>query len=118
VAEEEDVMDEQLKKRIEDLLGAHKIVLFMKGTKSFPQCGFSATVVEVMKRLDADFHGVNILADGEIRQGMKEYANWPTFPQLWVEGRLVGGCDIVRDMFQTGELQPIVDRALGRQTTD
>lgn len=108
-------MDEQLKKRIEDLLGSHKIVLFMKGTKSFPQCGFSATVVEVLKRLDADFHGVNILQDPELRQGMKDYASWPTFPQLYVDGRFVGGCDIVRDMFQSGELAPIVDRALGRE---
>lgn len=107
-------MDEQLRQRIEDLLGSHKIVLFMKGTKSFPQCGFSATVVEVLKRLDADFHGVNILQDAEIRQGMKDYANWATFPQLYVDGRFVGGCDIVREMFTAGELKPIVDAALGR----
>lgn len=108
-------MDEQLKQRIEDLLGSHKIVLFMKGTKSFPQCGFSATVVEVLKRVNADFHTVNILQDAELRQGMKDYASWPTFPQLYVEGRFVGGCDIVRDMFEGGELQPIVDKALGRE---
>lgn len=107
-------MDEQLKQRIEGILGSNKIVLFMKGTKSFPQCGFSATVVEVLKRMDAEFHTVDILKDADLRQGMKEYANWPTFPQLYVEGRLVGGCDIVRDMYQSGELQPIVDRALGR----
>lgn len=107
-------MDDQLKQRIEGILGSNKIVLFMKGTKSFPQCGFSATVVEVLKRMEAEFHTVDILKDGDLRQGMKEYANWPTFPQLYVEGRLVGGCDIVRDMFQSGELQPIVDKALGR----
>lgn len=107
-------MDEQLKQRIEDILGSHKIVLFMKGTKSFPQCGFSATVVEVLKRVGADFHTVNILQDAELRQGMKDYASWPTFPQLYVEGRFVGGCDIVRDMYEGGELQPIVDKALGR----
>lgn len=110
-------MDEQLKQRIEGILGSNKIVLFMKGTKSFPQCGFSATVVEVLKRMDADFHGVDILKEPELRQGMKEYANWPTFPQLYVDGRLVGGCDIVRDMYQSGELQPIVDKALGRATS-
>jgi monothiol glutaredoxin len=107
-------MNDTLRRRIQEILDSHKIVLFMKGTKSFPQCGFSATVVEVLKRLDADFHAVNVLADPELRQGMKEYANWPTFPQLYIEGRFVGGCDIVRDMFEAGELQPIVDRALGR----
>lgn len=107
-------MDDRLKTRIEEILGSHKIVLFMKGTKNFPQCGFSAAVVEVLNRLDADFHAVNVLADPELRQGMKEYANWPTFPQLYVEGRLVGGCDIVRDMYESGELAPVIDRALGR----
>ena len=109
-------MDETLRARIQTLLDAHPVVLFMKGTKSFPKCGFSATVIEVLKRVDADFHAVNILADAELRQGMKDYANWPTFPQLYVQGRLVGGCDIVRDMYQAGELRPIVDRALGRTT--
>ena len=107
-------MDDQLKQRIEEVLGTKKIVLFMKGTKSFPQCGFSATVVEVLKRLDADFHTVDILKDPDLRQGMKDYANWATFPQLYVEGRFVGGCDIVREMYQAGELQPIIDQALGR----
>jgi monothiol glutaredoxin len=108
-------MDEQLKQRLQGLVDSHKIVLFMKGTKSFPQCGFSATVVEVLKRLDADFTTVNILADAEVRQGMKDYSNWPTFPQLYIEGRFVGGCDIVRDMYTAGELAPIVDKALGRE---
>ncbi|AKF05843.1 Grx4 family monothiol glutaredoxin [Sandaracinus amylolyticus] len=107
-------MDDQLRQRIEEILGSHKIVLFMKGTKSFPQCGFSATVVEVLKRVNADFHTVNILQDADLRQGMKDYASWPTFPQLYVDGRFVGGCDIVRDMYEGGELQPIVDKALGR----
>jgi monothiol glutaredoxin len=107
-------MDEQLRKRIEETIGSNKIVLFMKGTKSFPQCGFSAQVVEVLKRVNADFHAVNILADAELRQGMKEFSSWPTFPQLYVGGRFVGGCDIVRDMYSAGELQPIVDQALGR----
>lgn len=110
-------MDEQLKQRLAGIVNGHKIVLFMKGTKSFPQCGFSATVCEVLKRLDAQFETVNILADAEVRQGMKEYSNWPTFPQLYVDGRFVGGCDIVRDMFTAGELKPIVDKALGREST-
>jgi monothiol glutaredoxin len=108
-------MDEQLKQRMQGLVDGHKIVLFMKGTKSFPQCGFSHKVVEVLKRLDAEFATVNILADAEARQGMKEYSNWPTFPQLYIEGRFVGGCDIVHDMYQSGELKPVVDRALGRE---
>ena len=107
-------MDDQLRQRLQGLVEGHKIVLFMKGTKSFPQCGFSATVVEVLKRLDAQFETVNILADADVRQGMKEYSNWPTFPQLYVEGRFVGGCDIVTEMFESGELQPVIDRALGR----
>ena len=107
-------MDEQLKQRMQGIVDGHKIVLFMKGTKSFPQCGFSATVCEVLKRLDADFTTVNILADAEARQGMKEYSNWPTFPQLYVEGRFVGGCDIVTEMYESGELLPVIDRALGR----
>jgi monothiol glutaredoxin len=107
-------MDEQLRERIQGLIDGHKIVLFMKGTKSFPQCGFSATVVEVLRRVDADFHAVNVLADADLRQGMKEFSNWPTFPQLYIDGRFVGGCDIVRDMFNAGELKPVVDRALGR----
>jgi len=110
-------MDDHLRARIQNILDTHKIVLFMKGTKSFPQCGFSATVVDILKRLDVDFHAVNVLADPELRQGMKEFTNWPTFPQLYVEGRFIGGCDIVREMFQHGELQPILDRALGRSTT-
>jgi monothiol glutaredoxin len=110
-------MDEKLKQRIEEVLASHKVVLFMKGTRNFPQCGFSATVCEVLKRLDADFQTVNILQDPELRQGMKDYASWPTFPQLYVEGRFVGGCDIVRDMYESGELKPILDRVLGRSAT-
>ena len=109
-------MDDQLKQRLQAIVDGHKIVLFMKGTRSFPQCGFSATVVEVLKRLEAEYETVNILADADVRQGMKEYSNWPTFPQLYVDGRFVGGCDIVRDMFTAGELKPIVDKALGRES--
>ncbi len=107
-------MDEQLRERIQGIIDGHKIVLFMKGTKSFPQCGFSATVIEVLRRVNADFHAVNILADADIRQGMKEFSSWPTFPQLYIDGRFIGGCDIVRDMFNAGELQPVIDRSLGR----
>ena len=104
-------MDDALRTRITDLLEKNKVLLFMKGTKSFPQCGFSAQVVEVLKRTGAEFSTVNILAEPDLRQGMKEYANWPTFPQLYVDGRFVGGCDIVTDMYQSGELQPVLERA-------
>jgi len=107
-------MEAELQDRIQSIIDENKIVLFMKGTKNFPQCGFSATVVEVMKRMNADFESVNVLADPAIREGIKEFANWPTIPQLYVSGKFVGGCDIVRDMFTAGELQPIVDEALGR----
>ncbi|MDW8246976.1 MAG: Grx4 family monothiol glutaredoxin [Sandaracinaceae bacterium] len=104
-------MNEELRQRIQSIINSHKIVLFMKGTKNFPQCGFSARVVEVLNQLKADFHAVNVLADQELRQGMKEFSNWPTFPQLYIEGRFIGGCDIVCEMFEQGELQPLIERA-------
>lgn len=107
-------MDDTLRTRIQGLVEGNKVLLFMKGTKNFPQCGFSAQVLEVLKRTGAEFETVNILADPEIRSGMKEYSNWPTFPQLYVDGRFVGGCDIVTDMYQSGELQPVIDSALGK----
>lgn len=93
-----------VKERIRDLIEKNKVVLFMKGTKSFPQCGFSNAVVEVLKREGVPFETVNVLADAEIRQGIKEYTNWPTIPQLYVAGKFVGGCDIVTEMHQNGEL--------------
>lgn len=105
-------MDPALRARIEEVVGGHPIVLFMKGTRHFPQCGFSATVVEVLKRLEVDFHHVNVLADAELREGVKAFANWPTIPQLYVGGEFIGGCDIVRDMYTDGELAPIVAKAV------
>jgi monothiol glutaredoxin len=93
-----------VKDRIKDLVEKNKVVLFMKGTKSFPQCGFSNQVVEVLKREGVPFETVNVLADADIRQGIKEYTNWPTIPQLYVAGKFVGGCDIVTEMHQNGEL--------------
>lgn len=80
------------------------VVLFMKGTPQFPQCGFSGQVVQILDYLGVDYKGVNVLADDGIRQGIKDYSNWPTIPQLYVKGEFVGGCDIVREMFQSGEL--------------
>src|ERR1700744_4237626 len=92
-------------KQIEHEIGANDVVLFMKGTPNFPQCGFSAAVVQVLNHLGVKFKGVNVLADNEIRQGIKEFSNWPTIPQLYIKGEFVGGCDIVREMAESGELQ-------------
>ena len=80
------------------------VVLFMKGTPQFPQCGFSSQVVQILDYLGVPYKGVNVLADPELRQGIKDYSNWPTVPQLYVKGEFMGGCDIVREMFQSGEL--------------
>lgn len=81
------------------------IVLFLKGTPQSPQCGFSGQVVQILDYLGVDYKGINVLADADIRQGIKDYSNWPTIPQLYIKGEFVGGCDIVREMFQAGELQ-------------
>lgn len=101
----------ELRKQIQDTIEQNPVVVYMKGTKSFPQCGFSATVVEVMKRLGADFKDVNVLADPAIREGIKEFSSWPTVPQVYVKGKFVGGSDIVRDMYESGELEPLVREA-------
>ncbi len=101
-------MDEQLKERILGLTKSNRVVLFMKGNKMFPQCGFSAQVVGILKQSGVDFDAHNILADQDLRQGLKEISNWPTFPQLYVDGQLVGGCDIVMQMNDSGELEKIL----------
>ena len=85
------------------------VVLFMKGTPMFPQCGFSAAVVQVLTHLGVKFKGVNVLADAALRDGIKQFSNWPTIPQLYVKGEFVGGCDIVREMAEAGELQQLMD---------
>ena len=94
--------------RIRDEIGKNDVLLFMKGTPVFPQCGFSAAVVECLSELGVKFHGVNILVDEELRQGIKEFSQWPTIPQLYVKGEFVGGCDIIREMFETGELEQLM----------
>ena len=95
--------------KIQKDIGENDVVLYMKGTKQMPQCGFSATVVEVLKRSGIEnFKDVNVLADQEIREGIKAFANWPTIPQLYIKGEFVGGCDIVREMYQSGELQALL----------
>jgi monothiol glutaredoxin len=100
--------------RIQQQIDSAPIVLYMKGTPQFPQCGFSAHTVEVLKSCDAPFAHVDVLADPEVRANLPRYANWPTFPQLYIDGDLVGGCDIVVELYQRGELQPLVNQALGR----
>jgi monothiol glutaredoxin len=101
-------MDQALATRIQGLLEAQRVVLFMKGNKMFPQCGFSAQVLGILKQSGVDFETHNILADADLRQGLKEYSNWPTYPQLYVDGKLVGGCDIVTEMHENGDLQKLL----------
>jgi len=84
------------------------VVLFMKGTPDFPQCGFSGRVVQMLEYVGVDYKGHNVLADADLRQGIKDYSNWPTIPQLYVKGEFVGGCDIITEMFQAGELQQLM----------
>jgi monothiol glutaredoxin len=98
------------KQRIHEQVTSHPVVLFMKGTPQFPQCGFSQLAVQVLNACGVQqFHSVNVLADNEIRQGIKDYANWPTIPQLYVNGEFVGGSDIMREMYQSGELQKLLE---------
>ena len=95
--------------RIEADINANDIVLYMKGSKKLPQCGFSATVAAVMERLGiTEYKDINVLADAEIREGIKAFSEWPTIPQLYIKGEFIGGCDIVRDMYQSGELQTLL----------
>ncbi|MDD5175373.1 MAG: Grx4 family monothiol glutaredoxin [Sterolibacterium sp.] len=100
-----------IQKKIQDIVTGYPVVLFMKGTPQFPQCGFSATAVQILKSCGVkQFHSVNVLAEPEIRQGIKDYANWPTIPQLYVNGEFVGGCDIMKEMYQAGELQKQLEK--------
>jgi len=97
------------KSRIDEIVKNHAVVLFMKGTPLFPQCGFSSRAVTILEHLDVPFESVDVLQDPEIRQGIKEYSDWPTVPQLYVKGEFVGGSDIMLEMFQNGELQQLVN---------
>ena len=98
----------EAKERIDDIVHKNDIVLFMKGTSLFPQCGFSSRAVAILERLGASYETVDVLQDPEIRQGIKEYSDWPTIPQLYVRGEFVGGSDIMMEMFENGELQQLV----------
>jgi monothiol glutaredoxin len=93
---------------IDDLVKTNDVVLFMKGTARMPQCGFSGTVVRILDHVGVDFRDVNVLADMGLREGIKTYSDWPTIPQLYVKGEFIGGCDIVREMFETGELKTLL----------
>jgi monothiol glutaredoxin len=104
-------MDESLRQRIADLVSKNEVLLFMKGTRNFPQCGFSQQVIGILNELGPKYETVNILADEGLRTGMKEFSSWPTFPQLYVKGSFVGGCDIVREMHASGELRQLLGAA-------
>jgi monothiol glutaredoxin len=101
-------LDSEIKQRIEGLIASDRVVLFMKGTRHFPQCGFSATVSQILNKLVPQYATVNVLADPQIREGIKAYSEWPTIPQLYIDGKFIGGCDIVREMFQAGELHQLL----------
>jgi monothiol glutaredoxin len=99
--------------RIESAIRSNKIQVFMKGTRSFPQCGFSAATVQILEELDVPFGTTDVLADPELRDEIKRYSNWPTIPQVYIDGKFVGGCDIIRELHETGELEPLVKAAVG-----
>jgi monothiol glutaredoxin len=99
------------KTQIDETVKANQVVLFMKGTKSMPQCGFSSRVAGVLNYMDIEFSDINVLADEDIRQGIKDYSDWPTIPQLYVNGEFVGGCDIITEMTLSGELDTLLEQA-------
>ena len=94
-----------INEKIKDIISKNDVVLFMKGTPDMPQCGFSMTVTNILKQLKVKFNGIDVLADPEIRQGIKDFSNWPTVPQLYVKGEFIGGCDIAKEMYENGELK-------------
>ncbi len=98
-------MNENIKKKIVEELNKNEVCLFMKGSPEVPQCGFSLAVSNVLKHLKINFKGINVLENGELREGIKEYSDWPTIPQLYIKGEFIGGCDIVKEMFEKGDLQ-------------
>mmetsp|Transcript_28285 Transcript_28285/g.34357 ORF Transcript_28285/g.34357 Transcript_28285/m.34357 type:complete len:188 (-) Transcript_28285:602-1165(-) len=105
-------ISEEFKEAVDNLINDHKIVLFMKGTKQFPQCGFSNTCVQILNVLEVPYETVNILEDEQLRSGMKEYSMWPTFPQVYMGGEFFGGCDIMIESYQSGELVETVERIM------
>jgi monothiol glutaredoxin len=101
--------DQSIEDRIRYDIDNNDIVLYMKGTKQIPQCGFSAVVVQILNNIGLEFKDVNVLVDTEVRQGIKDFSNWPTIPQLYVKQEFIGGCDIIREMYQSGELQALLE---------
>ena len=99
----------EIKEKINNLINENKVCLFMKGTPDSPQCGFSMTVTNVLKHLNVEFKGVNVLEDDNLRQGIKEYSDWPTIPQLYINKEFIGGCDIVKELFENGDLKKILE---------
>lgn len=104
---------EETRQKIQSLVDSDRVVLFMKGSRTMPQCGFSAQVVQILDQLIPEYTTVDVLSDPDVRQGIKEYASWPTIPQLYVGGEFVGGCDIVTEMYQSGELREALQKAQG-----
>ncbi|XVF40844.1 hypothetical protein PTKIN_Ptkin01aG0149100 [Pterospermum kingtungense] len=102
----------ELKNTLDKVVTSNKVVLFMKGTKDFPQCGFSNTVVQILNSLNVPFETINILENEMLRQGLKEYSNWPTFPQIYIEGEFFGGCDITVEAYKNGQLQELLEKAM------
>jgi len=105
-------MAQDVTERIESAVKNNKIMIFMKGTASFPQCGFSAATVQVFEQLGVPFETADVLSDPELRDAVKRYSSWPTIPQVFIDGKFVGGCDIVRELYENGELKSLVDSAL------
>lgn len=101
-------MDTELKQKIQSMVDSQRVVLFMKGNKMFPQCGFSARVVQILKETGTEFKDYNVLTDPAVREGIKQYSEWPTIPQLYVAGQFIGGCDIVSELHEKGELQQLL----------
>ncbi len=101
-------MESEVFERIRAAIASDRIVIFMKGTRNFPMCGFSAATVQVFEQLGVPFTTVDVLADPELREAIKQFSNWPTIPQVYVDGKFVGGCDIVRELYESGELQELV----------
>ena len=100
----------EIKEKIKNLINDNQVCLFMKGTPDAPQCGFSMAVSNLLKHLNVDFKGINVLEDENLRQGIKEFSDWPTIPQLYVKGEFIGGCDIVKEMFEKGELKDLFEK--------
>ncbi|KAJ1292688.1 hypothetical protein BS78_01G009400 [Paspalum vaginatum] len=102
----------EMRATLDKVVGSNKVLLFMKGTKDFPQCGFSHTVVQILRSLDVPFETLDVLANEALRQGLKEYSSWPTFPQLYIDGEFFGGCDITLEAYKSGELQETLEKAM------